>query len=166
MDTILAWCCAVVGLALGALGALVPGFPGCAVALLGLVAFAAITGFSIVTQPALIVACGLTVAGMVGQIVAPISAGRALGGSAGAATGAALGALLGALIPLPGVSWLAAIVGACTLGLIASRGQLWGWIRGVIGTSGGCLVAVAADLLAVMGNAAVLALCDFLHALP
>lgn len=165
MDEILAWCCAAAGLALGALGALVPGFPGCAVALLGLVAFAAITGFSVVTGPALIVAGIITAVGVVGQLAGPVAAGRALGGSAGATTGAALGAILGALIPLPGLSWLAAILGACTLGLLASRRQLWGWIRGVIGTTGGCVVAIAADALAVLGNAAVLAIADFLHAL-
>ncbi|MEQ1504797.1 MAG: hypothetical protein ABMB14_21350 [Myxococcota bacterium] len=163
---VLAWTCAIGGLVLGGIASLVPGFPGCAVALLGLVAFASLTGFEIVDPVALLVATGITVVGAVAQLTGPVSASRAFGGSAGAATGAALGAAFGALIPAPGASWIAAIASAVVVGGLASRGALGGWVRGVLGTSGGCLVSVAADGLAVLGIGAVLGFADFLHALP
>ena len=159
---ILAWGCAVVGLVLGCGGALVPGFPGCAVALLGVVAFAGLTGFEIVTPPALVVAALVTAAGAIGQLSGPVVSSRAFGGSAGAATGAAIGAAFCSLIPLPGVAWGGALVGALTLGLLASRREVVGWLRGVLGTAGGCLVSIGIDLLAVLGVAAVLGVSDFL----
>lgn len=150
------------GLLLGGVASFVPGFPGCAVALLGLVAFAALTDFAIVGPPALVVAAGITVAGALGQVTAPVVAGRAAGGTAGAATGAALGAALGALVPVPGVAWVAAILGAATLGLLLSRGQIVAWVRGVIGTTAGCAFGIVADGLAVLALGAVLGLADFL----
>ncbi len=160
-----AWSCAIGGLLLGGLAAPVPGFPGCAVALLGLVAFAALSDFAIVTPPALLVATALTVAGVVLQLAAPATASRVLGGSAGAATGAAVGALVGVVVPIPGASLALAVLGAATLGLLGSTRELGGWLRGVLGTSSGCLVGLAADALAVLGVGAVLAISDFLHAL-
>jgi hypothetical protein len=51
------------------------------------------------------------------------------------------------------------------VGLIASRGELVGWVRGVAGTTAGCLVGVLADLVGVLGIAAVLGASDFLAAL-
>ena len=160
---IAAWSCALAGLLLGGVASLIPGFPGCAVALLGLVAFAGLTDFLVVGPEALALATLLTVAGTAGQIAAPVAAGRALGGSAGAATGAALGTILGAFVPLPGVGWILAILGAATLGLVASRRALWAWARGVLGTTGGCAVAMMADATAVLGVGAVLAIADFVH---
>ena len=156
-----AWTCAVAGLLLGSLAVPIPGFPGCAVGLLGIVAYAALTDFAVVSPPALMVGVLFVVAGTVGQLVAPVGAGRALGGSAGAASGAAIGAATGSLIPLPGAAWAVAVAGALTLGLIASRRELWGWVRGVLGTASGCLLAVAADGLALLGVASVLAVSDF-----
>ncbi len=161
---VVAWTAALAGLGLGAIAALVPGFPGCAVALLGLVSFAALTDFRVVGPGAL--ACGalLTVVGTVGQIAAPVATGRAAGGTAGVATGAMLGAVAGAAIPLPGASWLGAVLGAALLGLFGSRGAVVGWVRGVVGTGGGCLYGAVVDLLAVLGIGAVLGLADFLAA--
>ncbi len=164
MET-LAWICAVSGFVLGGLGCLVPGFPGAAVALLGLVAFAGITDFAIVTPPALVIASLVAVAGSVGQITGPVVASRATGGTAGVATGAALGTALGSVVPLPGAAWIGAMLGALLLGLVASRRELLGWVRGVVGTAGGCLVAVVSDALGVLGVAAVLGVSDFAHAL-
>ena len=161
----LAWICALSGLLLGGAGCLVPGFPGCAVALLGLVGFAGLTDFTIVTPPALLLASGIVLAGAVGQVTGPVAAGRAAGGTAGAATGAAIGAALGSLLPLPGLAWVLAVVLASTLGLVASRRQVLGWVRGVVGTAGGCAVAIVADALAVLGVGAVLGVADFVHAL-
>jgi uncharacterized protein YqgC (DUF456 family) len=162
----LAWTCALAGLILGGIAALVPGFPGCAVALLGLVAFAGLTDFVVVTPGALVVATGITVVGTVAQVTAPVVSSRAAGGSAGAATGAALGALLTAWIPVPGVSWVGAMLGALVLGFFGSRGEWIGWIRGLVGTAGGCLVAFAADGLAVLAIGAVLGFADFWSHLP
>ena len=162
MET-LAWTSAMGGLLLGGLASFVPGFPGCAVALLGLVAFAGLTDFEVVTGPALLVAAGITVAGAFGQVTGPVLAGRAAGGSAGVATGAALGAAFGALVPVPGAAWLGAVTGAVALGFVLSRGQWIAWVRGAVGTAGGCLVGWAADLVAVLAIGAVLGLAEFLH---
>jgi uncharacterized protein YqgC (DUF456 family) len=161
----LAWVCAFAGLLLGGIASIVPGFPGCAVALLGLVAFAALTDFEVVTRGALLVAVGITVAGSIGQLTGPVAGSRALGGSAGAATGAAIGAALGAMIPVPGVSWVVALGGALTLGLWWSRRELGSWGRGVAGTAGGCLFGAAIDAIAVLGIGAVLGFADFWHEL-
>jgi hypothetical protein len=163
MET-LAWTSAMGGLLLGGLASFVPGFPGCAVALLGLVAFAGLTDFEVVTAPALIVAAGITVAGAFGQVTGPVVAGRAAGGSAGVATGAAVGAAVGAIVPVPGAAWFCAVSGALVLGVVLSRRQWIAWLRGVVGTAGGCLVGWAADLVAVLAIGAVLGLADFLHA--
>ena len=162
----LAWTCALAGLVLGGLAALVPGFPGCAVALLGLVAFAGLTDFRIVTPEALVLATGITIVGAAAQITAPVLSGRAAGGSAGAATGAAIGAALTVWIPVPGAAWAGAVLGAVVLGFLASRGAWVAWVRGVVGTAGGCLVAFAADGIAVLAIGAVLGLADFYAHLP
>ena len=164
METI-AWSCAIGGLLLGGLGALVPGFPGSAVALLGLVAFAALTGFEIVTREALVLATLIAGAGAVGQLLAPMVGSRLLGGTAGAATGAALGAAIGAIFPIPGMGWLLALVGALVLGLITQSRTWVQKFRGAIGVFSGCLVSLAADLVAVFSIGAILAISDFLRAI-
>ncbi|MBT3218646.1 MAG: DUF456 family protein [Proteobacteria bacterium] len=161
----IAWCCAVGGLFLGGLGALVPGFPGSAVALLGLVAFAALTGFEIVTQEALVLATLVAGAGAVGQLLAPMVGSRLLGGTAGAATGAALGAAVGAIFPIPGMGWLLALICALVLGLITQSKTWVQKFRGAVGVFSGCLVSMAADLAAVLGVGAILAVADFLSAI-
>jgi len=159
---VLAWAAAVGGGVLGLIGALVPGFPGSAVALLGLVAFAGITGFEVVPPPALMLAALIVGAATLAQLAAPLFASRAVGGTAGAATGAALGAAVGTMVPLPGAGWLAALVGALLLGTVASREGVVRMLKGAFGTAGGCVVAVGADLLGVFAVAAVLGLADFL----
>jgi len=160
---VLAWLCAMGGLLLGGVSAFVPGFPGSAVALLGLVAFAGLTDFSIVTSEVLVLAALIALGGALGQVAAPVVASRAAGGTAGVATGAALGAALGALIPLPGMSWGGALVGATVLGILGSREGVLKTIRGLMGTAGGgCAVAVLTDLVSVLGIAAVLAIADFM----
>jgi uncharacterized protein YqgC (DUF456 family) len=162
----LAWTCALAGLVLGGIAAVIPGFPGCAIALLGLVAFAGLTDFTIVTPGALAVATGIAIVGAGAQLTAPVVSARAAGGSAGAATGAAVGAILAVWIPVPGAAWAGAVIGAVLIGFLASRGAWIAWLRGVVGTAGGCLVAFAADGLAVLGIGAVLALADFYARLP
>jgi uncharacterized protein YqgC (DUF456 family) len=159
---VLAWSCAIGGLVLGGVSAFIPGFPGSAVALLGLLAFAGLTDFSVVTSEALILATLIALAGFLGQIAAPAVSSRAAGGTAGVATGAALGAALGALVPLPGASWGGGLVGGLLLGIVGSREGVLKSLKGLVGTAGGCVVAVAADLVSVLGIAAVLALADFL----
>jgi hypothetical protein len=129
----------------------------------GLVGFAALTDFEVLTQPALVLCAAITVAGTVGQLAGPVVAGRAAGGTAGAATGAALGAVLGSLVPVPGASWIGAVLGATVLGVGLGREALVGWVRGVVGTAGGCAVGVVADAVAVLALGAVLGVSDFLH---
>ncbi len=161
---LLAWTCAGAGVVLGGFGALIPGFPGSAVALLGLVAYAGLTDMRSVGPAALVLAACIVVVGSFGQLAGPVAGGRAAGGTAGAATGAALGAAAGAFVPLPGAAWACAVLGSALVGFLGSRGELVGWVRGVIGTAGGCLVGVLADLVAVLGVAAVLGLADFVAA--
>lgn len=157
----IAWVSALGGLLLGAFAALVPGFPGSAVALLGLVAFAGLTDFRIVTQEALVLAVLIALAGALAQVAAPVIASRAAGGTAGVATGAALGAVLGSLVPLPGASWIAAVLGAVLLGVLGAREGVIRTVRGILGATGGCFVAVAVDFVSVLGVGAVLALAEF-----
>jgi uncharacterized protein YqgC (DUF456 family) len=159
-----AWACALGGLALGGLGVLVPGFPGCAVALLGLVAFAGLTDFAVVTHEALVLAAGFTLAGAAAQLAGPALASRAMAGTAGAATGAALGAALGTLVPVPGFAYGAAVLGALVLGVAGGWKGVAAWLRGVVGAAGGCCVSAAADGLAVLACGAVLGVADYLAA--
>ena len=158
----LAWGCVIAGFVLGSVGVCVPGFPGSAVGLLGLAAFAGLTEFEVVPRPALLVAALCVVAGSLGQLLGPVAAGRAFGGSAGAATGAVVGVGLGSLVPVPGAAWLGAVVGASTLGLLGSRRELGAWVRGVVGTSSGCMVGMAADGVALLAVGAVFAICEMM----
>lgn len=166
MTETLAWVAAIVGLALGGLASLVPGFPGAAVALLGVLAFAAMTDFRVVTPEALVLATLIALAGAVAQVAAPAVASRAAGGTAGAATGAALGAATGAFLPLPGASWAFAVGFAVILGVLGSRQGVLRALRGMVGAAGGCVLSVAVDFVAVLGVGAVLALATFASRLP
>nr|MBA2321285.1 hypothetical protein [Deltaproteobacteria bacterium] len=65
---------------LGGLAAAVPGFPGCAIALLGLVAFAGLTDFQVLGPSALGLACAVVVVGAGAQLAAPVTGNRALHG--------------------------------------------------------------------------------------
>jgi uncharacterized protein YqgC (DUF456 family) len=161
MTEALAWACGLGGVVLGGAAVLVPGFPGCAVAFLGLVAFAGLTDFAIVTREALILAGGITLVGAVAQLAGPALASRALAGTAGAATGAVIGACVGVVIPVPGLGYGLAVLGAAIGGATASRRHVIAWLRGTVGAAGGCCVAAAVDALAVLGCAAVLAIADF-----
>lgn len=161
MNETLAWTVALAGITLGGAAALIPGFPGSAVALLGLVAFAGMTDFAVVDERALVVGALICVASAVAQVASPAIAGRAAGGTAGAATGAAVGGALGALVPLPGASFGAGLVGAVLLGVVFSREGVIKTVRGMVGAASGCALAVAVDLLAVLAIAAILALSEF-----
>ena len=87
MET-LAWTAALAGLGLGGVLAVVPGFPGCAVSLLGVVAFAALTDFSRLPPEGLVVAAWITLFGALCQLAAPEWTSRAVGVAAGVETGA------------------------------------------------------------------------------
>jgi uncharacterized protein YqgC (DUF456 family) len=161
MNETLAWVAGIGGLVLGGIAALVPGFPGSAVALLGLVAFAGLTDFQVLGREGLVLATLIALAGALAQILSPAIASRAAGGTAGAATGAALGAVVGTFVPIPGASLVAAVIGAVILGAIGFREGVIKAIRGVFGAAGGCFLAVAVDFVAVLGLGAVLALAAF-----
>ena len=143
------------------MASLIPGFPGSAVALLGLVCFGALTDFSILTEEALVLATIIAIIGSVGQVMGPALGSRALGGASGAATGAAVGAAMGALVPIPGALWIGGVIGAIFIGIVASRRELIAWMKGVIGAVGGCAVSVLIDFLAVLAQAGILAIADF-----
>ncbi|MFK7929633.1 MAG: DUF456 family protein [Myxococcota bacterium] len=163
MTESIGWICAIAGLGLGGFAVLIPGFPGCAVALLGLVAFAAITDFAIVTSDALLLAALLVAVGSASQILGPALGSRALAGSAGAATGAAIGAVLGTLVPVPGFALGCGVLGAILLGWTLSTRGVLAWIRGIVGAAGGCLVSAAIDGATVLSMGAILAIADFLR---
>jgi uncharacterized protein YqgC (DUF456 family) len=146
---------------LGGVAAFVPGFPGSAVALIGLVAFAGLTDFRIVDEYALLVGALVCLGSTLAQIASPAVASRAAGGTAGAASGAAIGAVLGALVPLPGAAFFGGVAGSVVLGVLFSREGVVNALRGMIGALGGCAVAIAVDLLAVLGIAAILAVAVF-----
>ena len=146
---------------LGGIAALIPGFPGSAVALIGLVAFAGLTDFAIVNEYALLVGGLLCLGSTVAQVASPAVASRAAGGTAGAASGAALGAVLGALIPFPGATFGGGVVGAILLGVMFSREGVVNTLRGIVGATSGCALAIAVDLLAVLALAGILAISVF-----
>ncbi len=148
----------VAALLLGLLASFVPGFPGSAIALLGVVAYAELDGPGGVGPDAQRVAAMIALAGVGGQWVGPVLSVRAAGGPAGAATGAGLGAVIGALTLVPGVPWALAVVGAVIGAVVGSAGAPWGArVRGPIGAGAGCVIAVLCDLIAVLGIAGVLA---------
>lgn len=162
----LAWACALAGFGLGAVLALLPGFPGCAVSLLGLVAYAGLTDFAVLPAEAVPVAAFVTLMGSLAQLAAPAITSRAFGGAAGGATGAALGASMGILLPLPGWAWVLAVVGAAVGGVLGTRAGWRAWVRGVVGATGGCLTGAVVDLVVTLALAALLAVADFQAAWP
>ena len=164
MET-LAWACGLGGVVLGGAAVFVPGFPGAAVAFLGVVAFSALTDFAIVPREGVVLAGGLALVAAVAQLLGPALASRALAGTAGAATGALVGAALGLLVPVAGVGYGLAVLGAMIGGAVASREGVVAWLRGVSGAAGGCCLAAAVDALAVLGCAAILAIGDFVRTL-
>jgi uncharacterized protein YqgC (DUF456 family) len=161
MET-LAWTCAMCGFLLGGVLALVPGFPGCAVSLLGVIAFGALTDFRTLPPQAMALAALFTLLGAVSQLAAPAWSSRAMGGAAGVATGAIVGAALGVMIPMPGAAWVISVLCGAAFGLVAGREGATKWIRGVLGAAGGCVTGAALDLLATLALAALLAFADFL----
>ncbi len=157
---LVAWTCAIGGMVLGGLLAPVPGFPGCAVAYLGLVAFAGLTDFGILPAEGLWIGLGGVMVATLVQLLAPAVTSRATGGAAGAATGAAVGATVGLVMPLPGAGWLASLVGALIGGVALSRKGLVEHLRALVGTAGGCLTGAVVDVVAILGLATLLAVAD------
>ena len=143
------------------MASLIPGFPGSAVALLGLVCFAGLTDFAILTEEALVLATIFAVLGSVGQVAGPALGSRALGGASGVATGAAVGAAIGSLIPIPGLLWVGGVIGAATLGVLVTRKSVISYLKGIVGAVGGCFVSAGVDFVAVLAQAAILAIADF-----
>jgi uncharacterized protein YqgC (DUF456 family) len=152
---------ASLGLVLGLLGALVPGFPGAAVALSGVAAYAALTGFEVVTEDALLLAALLALAGGFAQGLAPVWGLRLLSRASGAATGAAAGAALGLLSPLPLGAIVLGTLGSL-VGIVVGRGGFASRVAALGGVVGAVTVAVVVDLLAVLGIGAVLGVSQFL----
>jgi uncharacterized protein YqgC (DUF456 family) len=165
VETTLGYIVASAAFVLGGVAAFIPGFPGSAVALIGLVAFAGLTDFAVVNEYALLVGALVCIGSTLAQIASPAVASRAAGGTAGAASGAALGATIGALVPLPGAPFGLGLAGAVLLGLVFSREGVVRALRGMIGAASGCAVAVAVDLLAVLVIAGILAISVFAHRL-
>lgn len=163
---IAAWSCALGGMVLGGLLAPVPGFPGCAVAYLGVVAYAGLTDFRTLPVPALWIGLALVVVATLAQLVAPAVTSRATGGAAGAATGAALGATVGLIAPVPVVAWVASLLGALVGGFALSRRGFVDLLRGLVGTAGGCVTGAVVDGVAILGLASLVAIGDLAAVLP
>lgn len=156
-----AWSCALAGMVLGGMLAPVPGFPGCAVAYLGLVAFAGLTDFHPLPVEGLWIGLAVVIVASLAQLMAPAVTSRATGGAAGAATGAAIGAALGVVVPMPGAAWVGSLLGALMGGVALSRKGLVDWLRGVFGAAGGCVTGAVIDGLAILGLGALLGIADF-----
>lgn len=151
---------------LGGLLAPVPGFPGCAVAYLGVVAYAGLTDFRTLPIPALWIGLALVVVATLAQLVAPAVTSRATGGAAGAATGAALGATVGLIAPVPAVAWVASLAGALVGGFALSRRGIVDLVRGMVGTAGGCVTGAVIDGVAILALASLVAIGDLAAVLP
>ena len=57
--------------------------------------------------------------------------------------------------------WGGGVLGAAILGIAATRHSLIAWCRGVVGAAGGCFVAAGIDFVAVLAQAAILAISDY-----
>lgn len=163
---VLAWASALLGLGLGMGLALIPGVPGATVALLGLVAFAGLTGFDVVGEPQLLLAATVAVIAAVVQGLSPVFTSRAWGGSAGAATGAVVGAVVGSVVPLPGLGWLLSVAGALVLGVWGARHEPVAYGKGVSGAAVGCVSGAAVDAVGVLAIGGILAVSVFAAGLP
>lgn len=101
--SILLWTLALLLVAVGVAGTIMPGLPGTVLVLAGLVLAAWIDGFSRVGAPTVAVLVGLTLLAYAADLVAGALGAKRSGASMRAAAGAGLGALVGLFFGIVGV---------------------------------------------------------------
>jgi uncharacterized protein len=158
--TILLWLLAVVLVIVGLAGVVLPGLPGHALILAGLVLGAWADGFARVGMTTLAVIGVLALASYVIDFVATVLGARHLGASSRAMTGAALGTLFGMFMGLPGLivgPFLGAVLGELTVQgdvVQAGRAGIAAWIGFALGAA--IKVAIAFVMVGVFLAAIVL----------
>jgi uncharacterized protein YqgC (DUF456 family) len=151
--TVLLWVLAVVLVAIGVAGILLPALPGTILIFAGLLLAAWADGFTRVGAATLVVIGAIGAASYAVDFVAAALGAKRLGASPRAMTGAALGTLFGLFLGLPGLI-LGPFVGA-VLGELsahrdlkrAGRAGVAAWIGFAIGTA--VKVALAFSMIAI-----------------
>ena len=152
---ILLWILAVVLVAAGLAGTVLPGLPGAPLVLAGLLAAAAADGFVHTGWPTF-VAVGLLAAASLGvDLVASALGARRFGASPRALVGAAVGAIVGLFFGLPGLV-IGPFAGA-VLGEWTARRDLAQAGRAGVGTFLGLLFGAAAKAALALAMVAVFA---------
>lgn len=147
METLL-WICAVVFVAVGIAGTLLPVLPGVPLVFVGLLAAAWAGDFQAVGWPVLLVLAVLAAASFVVDIGASSLGAKRAGATRAATVGAALGALVGVFFGLPGLL-LGPFAGAAIGQFLARRdvaeaGRVGAgaWIGFLVGTAAKLALAI------------------------
>lgn len=157
--TILLWVLAVLLVAAGLAGTILPGLPGAPLVLAGLVLAAAADGFVHTGWPTWVVLGLLGVASVGVDLLASALGAKRFGASPRALVGAALGALVGLFFGLPGLV-LGPFVGA-VLGEYSARRNLAQAGRAGVGTFLGLLFGAAAKAALALAMVAIFAAAYF-----
>ena len=139
--SILLWTLALLLVAVGVAGTILPVLPGPVLVLAGLVLAAWMDGFSHVGASTVVVLTGLTLLAYVADFIAGTLGAKRSGASVRAAVGAGLGALVGLFFGIVGVlvgPFLGAVLGEVSLhGNLerAGRAGIGTWLGMVVGTA-------------------------------
>ncbi|MDE2666831.1 MAG: DUF456 domain-containing protein [Acidobacteriota bacterium] len=139
--SILLWTLALLLVAVGVAGTILPVLPGPVLVLAGLVLAAWMDGFSHVGASTVVVLTGLTLLAYVADFIAGALGAKRSGASVRAAVGAGLGALVGLFFGIVGVlvgPFLGAVLGEVSLhGNLerAGRAGIGTWLGMVVGTA-------------------------------
>ena len=139
--SILLWTLALLLVAVGVAGTVMPGLPGTVLVLAGLVLAAWMDGFSRVGAATVAVLVGLTLLAYAADVIAGALGAKRSGASARAAAGAGLGALVGLFFGIAGVligPFLGAVLGELSLhGSLgkAGRAGIGAWLGMAVGTA-------------------------------
>lgn len=158
--SILLWTLALLLVAVGVAGTIMPGLPGTVLVLAGLVLAAWIDGFSRVGAPTVAVLVGLTLLAYAADLVAGALGAKRSGASMRAAAGAGLGALVGLFFGIVGVL-IGPFLGA-VLAELSLHGNLERAGRAGIGTWLGMAVGAAVKVSLVFMMIAVFLLAWFI----
>lgn len=158
--TILLWMLAVIFVAAGIAGLVLPGIPGAAVLFAGLVLAAWAEDFGFVGGGTLVILAVLTILTYVVDFAAGILGAKRFGASRRAMAGAMLGAVLGIFFGLPGLL-LGPFVGAA-IGEFSAQRNLGAAGRAGIGATLGLALGVAVKLALALAMLAVFAAARFM----
>ena len=139
--SILLWTLALLLVAVGVAGTVIPGLPGTVLVLAGLILAAWMDGFSRVGAGSVAVLVGLTLLAYAADFIAGALGAKRSGASTRAAAGAGLGALVGLFFGIAGVligPFLGAVLGELSLhGNLerAGRAGIGAWLGMAVGTA-------------------------------